>query len=430
MATVAQSPAPSLSRSLVPLTAIAVAAAAGFTMMMSFSTVQEAAKAEMGLSDATLGLIQGVSAAVPLVLFSIPIGIMVDRINRMRLMLALALIWTLGTAITGVAESVPMLFLGRMLAGIGTTGALTAALSLAADLCAPEERGRGILLITLGKSLGQGAAFTLTGWLFGVFVHEAAPAWFGGIAPWRATHLALAVVSLILILPLFFLREPARHEVEAGPSAPFRTVLSELWARRNFLIPLFAGQVTVVMADAAAAIWAAPVLSRNYGLSPEQFAGWMGAMMFGTGVAGAILGGFAADIGQKSGRRGGLLLGAVLAAVLAIPAALFPLAPSTMLFAVALGALVLCGTVTGLVTSVALTVFIPNELRGLCIGGFIAIAGLIGFGIAPSLVTLVSSLLGGEQHLAFSLAAVGGAVSVVSLIAFFIAMRNTPHQPV
>jgi MFS family permease len=196
------------------------------------------------------------------------------------------------------------------------------------------------------------------------------------------------------------------------------------------LIPLFAGQVTVVMADAAAAIWAAPVLSRNYGLSPEQFAGWMGVMIFGTGVAGAILGGFAADLGQKSGRHGGLLLGAVLAAVLAIPAALFPLAPSTMLFAVALGALVLCGTVTGLVTSVALTVFIPNELRGLCIGGFIAIAGLIGFGIAPSLVTLVSGMFGGEQHLALSLAAVGVVVSVVSLIAFFIAMRNTPPQPV
>jgi MFS family permease len=412
------------------MAAIAIAAAAGFTMMMSFSTVQEAAKAEMGLSDATLGLIQGVSAAVPLVLFSIPIGIMVDRINRMRLMLALALVWTVGTAITGVAESVPVLFLGRMLAGIGTTGALTAALSLAADFCAPEERGRGLLLITLGKSLGQGAAFTLTGWLFGIFVHEAAPTWFGGIAPWRATHLALAVVSLILILPLFFLREPARHENEAGPRAPFRTVLKELWSRRAFLIPLFAGQVTVVMADAAAGIWAAPVLTRNHGLSPEQFAGWLGALMFGTGIAGAILGGLAADIGQKSGRRGGLLIGAVLAAVVAIPAALFPLTGSTVLFAVALGALVLCGTITGLVTSVALTVFIPNELRGLCIGGFIAIAGLIGFGIAPSLVTLVSSLLGGEQHLAISLAAVGGVVSVVSLIAFFIAMRNTPPQPV
>jgi MFS family permease len=363
---------------------------------------------------------------VPLVLFSIPIGILVDRVNRMRLMIALALVWTLGTAITGIAESVPMLFLGRMLAGIGTTGALTAALSLCADLCAPAERGRALLIVTLGKSLGQAAAFTLAGWLFGLFVHQAAPGWFGGIAPWRAAHLALALASLAMILPLFFLKEPPRHEVEAGPGAPFRTIVGELWARRAFLLPLFAGQVTVVMADAAAAIWAAPVLTRNFGQQPEQFAGWMGAIMLATGIAGAIVGGIAADLGQKSGRRGGLLLGAVVAAVLAIPAALFPVAPSITLFAVALGTLILCGTVTGLITSVALTVFIPNELRGLCIGGFIALAGLIGFGIAPSLVTWVSSLLGGEQHLASALAGVAVAVSVISLAAFALAMRHAP----
>jgi MFS family permease len=416
---------PSLNRSLGPVLAIALATAAGFTAMMSFGTVQEAAKAEMGLSDAVLGLVQGVSAAVPLVLFSIPIGILVDRANRMRLFVALALVWTIGTAITAFATSVPVLFIGRMLAGIGTTGALTAALSLSADLCAPAERGRGILLISLGKALGQAAAFAVVGWTFGWFVAQATPGIFG-LSPWRATHVALTFASLACIVPLLFLREPPRHEVEAHVGAPFRVVMGELWDRRRFLLPLFAGQVTVVMADAAAAIWAAPVLTRDFGQQPQNFAGWMGAIMLFTGIGGAILGGVAADAGQKTGRRGGLLVGAVAAAILAIPAALFPIAGSTTLFAVALGALVLCGTVTGLITSVALTVYIPNELRGLCIGAFIAIAGLIGFGAAPSLVTAVSSLLGGEQHLAAALAGVGVAVSIVSLVAFVVAMRNAP----
>ena len=416
---------PSLARSFLPLSAISLAIAAGFTAMMSFGTVQEAAKAEMGLSDAVLGLIQGVSAAVPLVLFSIPIGILVDRANRVRLFAALALVWTLGTAVTAFAASVPILFLGRMLAGIGTTGALTAALSLSADLCAPTERGRAILLVNLGKALGQAAAFALIGWTFGLFVGAAAPGWFG-LTPWRATHLALTFACLACILPIFFLREPPRREVEAHVGAPFRVLMGEFWQRRAFLIPLFAGQVTVVMADAAAAIWAAPVLTRDYGQQPQDFAGWMGAIMLLTGIAGGILGGLAADLGQKTGRRGGLLVGAVVAAALSIPAALFPVAGSTTMFAVALGLLVLSGTVTGLITSVALTVYIPNELRGLCIGAFIAIAGLIGFGIAPSLVTLVSSLLGGEQHLAAALAGVGVAVSIVSLGAFAIAMRNAP----
>lgn len=422
--------APSFLRVLPPLLILALAMAAGFTMMGSFSMVQEGAKAEMGLSDFQLSLVQGVAAAVPLLLFSIPIGLLVDRTNRLRLLIGLALIWTLGTFLTATAQSVPTLFLARMLAGIGTTGALTAALSLCADLCPPHQRGRALIVVTLGKALGQAGAFALAGGLLSLFLHRTAGGVFADLTPWRATHFTLAAISAALILPLFLLREPARREVAAGIHAPWRVVLGELWSRRAFLGPLFIGQVSVVMADAAAVIWASPVLSRSYGLSPPDFAGWMGSLIFLTGVAGSVLGGFAADIGQKSGRRGGLLIGAVIAAALGIPAALFPIMPGVPSFAVALGALMLCGTVTGLITSVALTVLLPNELRGLCIGTFIAIAGLIGFGVAPTLVTAISGFLGGEAHLGEGLATVGVCVSFISVAAFWVAMRRAPFKPI
>ncbi len=416
------------ARSLPPLLALALAMAIGFTMMASFGTVQEGAKAELHLSDYTLSLIQGLSAALPLALFSIPIGIWVDRHNRVRIMLLLVATFVLGTLLTAFAQSVLLLFVARMLTGIGTTGALTAALSLCADLCAPAQRGRALLIVNLGKSLGQALAFGLTGALFGIFVHGGAPDWFWQATPWRSAHLALAILGAIFVIPLFLLREPARREVAASTHAPFRIVTAELWARRAFLIPLFMGQVSVVMADAAAAIWAAPVLSRSFGLQPDQFAGWMGPLIFVAGLLGAIVGGFSADWGQKSGRQGGLLIGAVVAAAIGIPAALFPIGPSVPVFAVALGTLILCGSITGVVTSVALTVLIPNELRGLCIGAFIAIAGLIGFGLAPTLVAAASSLFGGESHLDQGLAAVGAVTSAFSLIAFFFAMRRAPSS--
>jgi MFS family permease len=239
----------------------------------------------------------------------------------------------------------------------------------------------------------------------------------------------LAAISAVLLLPLLFLREPARREVEAAPDAPFRVVAAELWARRAFLGPLFAGQVAVVMADVAATVWVAPVLSRDFGLLPQDFSGWVGALMFGTGVAGAVLGGISADLGQKSARPGGIILGAVIAAGIGVPAALFPLMPGVISFAIALGVMALCGAVTGLVVSVALTVLLPNELRGLCIGAFIAIAGLIGFGLAPWIVTRVSAVMGGEHMLAEALALVGVSVSAVSFFAFMLAMRRAPVSP-
>ena len=235
-------PAPSFARVLTPLLALALAMAIGFTMMGSFATLQEGAKAEMGLSDATLGLVIGFGAAVPLVLFSIPIGILVDRTNRVRLMIALAVVWTAGTLLTALADNVPLLFAARMLTGIGTTGALTAALSLGADMCAPAQRGRALLVVTLGKTLGTAAGFALAGWLLGTLTAGGANGWFGDAAAWRGAHFALAILSAVLIVPLLFLREPQRREVAAGPHAPFRVVGRELWGRRAFLIPLFIGQ--------------------------------------------------------------------------------------------------------------------------------------------------------------------------------------------
>ena len=417
---------PSFLRALGPLLLLALVMAIGFTAMQSFGVVQEGAKAELALSDKVLGMIQGLGAAVPLVLFSIPIGVLVDRYNRVRLMAALAILWTIGTLLTALAPGVPVLIAGRMLTGIGTTGALTCALSLCADLCAPEQRGRALLIVNLGKSLGLAAAFALSGWLFGLFANHAGPAFLDTMAPWRATHVALALLSAVLLTPLFLMREPQRHEVESSTTAPFGVVARELWSRRAFLGPLFAGQVAVVMADAAAGVWVAPVLSRNYGLQPQQFGGWVGAILFVSGIVGAALGGASADIGQRSRIRGGLLIGATIAAGVGVPAALFPIMPNVPTFAVAFFLLMVSGAVTGLVVSVALTVLIPNELRGLCIGAFIALAGLIGFGLAPWLVGVVSEILGGEQQLAMALTVVGVAVSALSFVAFALAMRRAP----
>lgn len=102
--------------------------------------------------------------------------------------------------------------------------------------------------------------------------------------------------------------------------------------------------------------------------------------------------------------------------------------PNVTMLAVALGVLVTCGTITGIVVAIVLTVLLPNELRGLCIGLFIAMAGLIGYGIAPPLVAAVSQMLGGEQHLNLALAIVVTTVSAISFLAFAQAMRRAPRS--
>ncbi len=414
------------ARAWPALILLALTMAVGNVMLGVFSAVQEQAKAELVLSDFQMSLLNGLAVSIPLAVLAIPVGLMVDRAVRVRMLLWTAIVWTAGTLLTAFAENLPLLFLARMLGGVGANISTTIAISLAADLSLPERRGRSLLLLTIGKYAGTGLAFALGGWLLGLFLAHGGVE---GLAPWRSIHLVLGLFSLLIVLALAFLREPARLETRVGPQASIRETFRELAEYRSFLIPLFIGQIGVLMADAAAAIWAAPVLSRSYGVTPQEFAGWLGAVVFGAGILGALIGGFAADAGLKSERRGGILLGAIIASVVALPAAVFPLAPSVPSFALALFVLLFGGTITGLVTATALAVLLPNELRGLSIGVFLAVGGLIAFGVAPTLVTGVSALLGGETFLAQALAVVGLAVSVLGCGGFIVARKHAP-QPV
>lgn len=405
---------------LLPLLLLALTIASASAMRSVFSPLQEVVARDLHFTDFQVSLIQGVGASLPVAILSIPIGRLTDRGTRARLLLALSALWTIGTIGTVFAADFWQMFLARTLAGVGAMCSLTVAISMAADLSAPSQRGRSLLALSIGNMAGAAAAFALGGALLGYYLH--APPILAGLAPWRSVHGAFAVASLFVTVLLLALREPARREVEnAAPQ--LRVALNELWARRNLLAPLFLGQVTVVMADAAATIWAAPVLTRSFGLAPPDFAGWMGLVLLGSGIAGAVIGGLSADFGQKLNWKGGILIGAVVAALLSIPGALFPLAPSVTAFAWLLALLLTCGAITGLVTAAAISVLVPNEIRGVCLGAFIVIGAIIGFGVAPMLVTLLSDTIGGAHALSMGLAITGVATSVLATISFLFAMR-------
>ena len=408
-------PASKPSRALPALLILSTAIASASAMRTVFSPVQEVAAQSLGFSDFQMSLVQGLAISIPIALLAIPVGRITDRGNRALLLFGLAMLWTIGTALTVFATEFWHIFAARMLAGIGAFSSITVAISMAADLSTPETRGRSLMLLSLGNMVGGAAAFAFGGSLLGYYAN-AAPL-IAGLDPWRNVLLVFSAVSLLLTLTLLVLKEPARREV-TNDTANIGAVLRELWTRRALLAPLFLGQVTVVMADAAATIWAAPVLERHYNTTPEEFGGWMGLVLLGSGVLGAVIGGFSADFGHKSKIKGGILLGAVVAATLSIPGAFFTLMPDVTGFAWMLLLLLTCGAITGLVTAAAIAVLVPNELRGVCLGAFIVIGAIIGFGLAPTLVTLIADALGGEQALRYGLAFTGAGASIIAALGF------------
>jgi MFS family permease len=394
---------------------------------LAFSPLQEAAKAELGLSDYQISLIQGIAAALPMAIIAIPLGWLTDHSKRTRIMLVLALCWTVGMIGSAFANDFASLFFTRMLAGLGTMSLIPVAVSLLADLSAPEQRGRAMLFVVMGNTLGPALAFVVGGALFTAFTGDLSLPGVS-LSPWRESSLVLGLASAAMILPQFLFREPVRHEVE-NDSNSLTLMLQALLRRWKLLLPLFVGQISVVMADAAAGVWAVPVLQRNFGQSVGQASALLGGLLVIAGLLGPVIGGFAADRGHKSSVRGGILIGAVIASALGVPAALFPIMGGVTGLAIVLFLLLVAGAVTGLITATAIAVLVPNEERGVTLGAFMILGSLVGLGLSPILVTLGSRALGGESHLALSLALVGVITGAVSLAGFVIAMMNAPSAP-
>jgi MFS family permease len=399
----------------------------GAAMRSVFGPLQEAAMLELRLTDFQISLVQGFATGIPGAIIGLLIAWIIDHGNRVRLLLALLSVCALGTIGMSFAHGFVSLCLCRMCTAVGADCSAGVVISLASDYCVRDRRGRAMLTMGLGLLAGLALGFWLGGSLLGKLTGIPIDR-FAALSPWRRVHLIVGLAGTLGLIPLLLLREPERHEVQQSGAA-LRPVLRSLWGKRAFLIPFFLAQLGITLADTAATIWAAPVLIRSYHLQPQQFAGWMGGVLFIGGLVGSIVGGCSADWGQKSSSRGALLAGAAVAAALGIPAALFPIMPTVSGFAVMMGLLTLSGTASGLAASTAVAVLIPNEERGACMALYGVVRSVLGLSIAPTLVTFGSSVMGGEQHLAPALATVGVLTGAVSFAAYLQAIRNAPPAP-
>jgi MFS family permease len=408
----------------VVLLAMILFTASGLRLILT--PLQEAAKLDMHFTDLQIGMIQGFAKGLPIAIAALPVGLAIDHLNRARLMLFLALCWTGGTLLTAFSRDFGTLVVARALVGLGSGNALAVAMSMIADLCPPHKRGRVLLLAGVGVWCGVAISFALGGALFGYYTAHGSSL-FPALAPWRLTTLTFGVFGIVMLVPIALFKEPVRHE-KAQRGNAIMPAIRGLASRWRFLVPLFLGQMAGGMAEGASGIWAAPVLQRNFHLTPDQFGGWMGGTILVSGIIGSILGGVAADWGQKSTRRGGIMIGAIVATVFTIPAAAYPIAPSVPWFGVALGVLLLGCTVAQLIGITAVTVLIPNEERGMCMAIIGVLGTVVGLGTAPLVAELGSVVLGSEQRLPEALAMVGVATGTLALIGYIITMLGAPRK--
>jgi len=393
------------------------------------SPLQELVKDDLGLSDNQVALLQGLALALPLILLSFPLGRLVDRWNRSRLLFGFALCCALGSFLTAFAQSYATIFATRMLVGLSFAGVFMTALSLISDLSSAGSRGRYVMLLYLGQVFGAAACFVLVGALVG-WLPTVIPASWGltALAPWRLVQIVFALAILGGALSILFVREPDGGEVGNAFQGDTRAALRELWGYRRVLLPLLIGMATINMADSASEIWAVPVLTRTFHQQPADFGTWMGLIALCAGIGCALAGGFLSDFGQRIAGRGGILIGAILGAAISIPAAFYPLMPNVQAFAVLLAIFLVAGSCNGTAGTAAVALLMPNELRGITTAIFGTISMLVAYGIAPLLVSLTAGGLGFGADIGVPLATIGCITSVIGTIAFLVAMRDARRR--
>jgi MFS family permease len=401
------------------LALLALALAAANFARTAMSPLQEQVRSALSLTDPQIAMLQGPALALPLILASVPIGFLMDRYSRARLVAGFAVSAWMGSALTALAPNFLWLFAARSLVGVSACAVSIGVLSLVADHYAPAERGRANMVVATAEVGGASAAFAVGGALLGL-LGEAGPRWPRTML-WTSAPLAMVAVLMLA------LRDTRRREF--GPeSSTLGRSLGRLWRYRATIAPLIAAKILVVTAYGAAVIWASPALSRRFAEPAERVGALMATALLIAGLLGPIAGGYVADFSQRRGGPVRTLLVLSGLALVSVPAGCFALSRSMAIASASLIAFLTLVSMIGVIEMTLTTVVIPNELRGLCLSVMVTVSLVFGIGLAPLVVSMLSGALGGPTTLALALTLVCTATGMVGSVIFWLARPLFPPK--
>jgi MFS transporter, DHA1 family, solute carrier family 18 (vesicular amine transporter), member 1/2 len=137
------------------IVAVAVAAVALDTALLGLiAPLLPEIEDRTGAGDAALGASLSVYA-LPVVLFSLPLGRVADSVGRRPLLIAGLLLTAAGSALIAVSDSLAALMAGRAVQGTGSAASWIAALAVVSDLAPPGKRGESIGIALAATSIGS-----------------------------------------------------------------------------------------------------------------------------------------------------------------------------------------------------------------------------------------------------------------------------------
>jgi predicted MFS family arabinose efflux permease len=365
-------------------------------------------KADLELSDTSLGLITGFVFVLLYSVLGVPVARLADRASRRNILAAGVAVWSLMTGLSGLAANVWQLTLARLLMGAGEAAANAPATTLAADIAGPRRRQTAMAVLSTGSGLSALLLLPPAGWI--------AQAW-----GWRGAFMAAGWTGLALCgLLLLTVREPPRAPAPAAgrPRDDALGAARFLLGSRAYVLTVLGGAFVGVSLYASQA-WHPSFLARVHHLPIGEVGLASGVLRGVAGIIGTLLGGVLAErLARRDARW--LLLTPGLACILALPAELlFLLSPDLKLALTGmLGYHLFIGMHFGPIY-VACHALARPTMRATATAVFLLVANLTGQIVGPLAVGFLNDQWAaafGEEAIRYSLLLGGACVLAGGLI--------------
>ncbi|MEM7767218.1 MAG: MFS transporter [Pseudomonadota bacterium] len=264
----------------------------------------EPIKASFGVEDWQMGLLGGPAFAFLYTLLGIPIARVAERFHRVWIIAISVAVWSLFTALCGIAGSFLVLFLFRVGVSIGEAGCTPPAQSLIADYFRPESRATAVSIYALGVPLGGMLASVFGGFIagnldgpsFAAFLGSIGMGWaqnaidWSDVEGWRIAFVLVGVPGiLVAIIVKMTVTEPPRGYTDPAslqnqPKVGFGEALSIL-SKKPAYLHVVAGATVASFVGYGVGQFTTSFLIRTHGLTIQD-----AALLFGIilGVMAAI----------------------------------------------------------------------------------------------------------------------------------------------
>jgi len=378
----------------------------------------EPIRVEFGVSDSALGFLTGAAHSLPFALAALPIGALIDRVRRDRLLAGLVFTWSAMTGLGGLCGTFSLLLLSRAAVGASEAGTQPLSLALIADLFRAALRPVASSVLYAGGYIGS---------LVGLYAAAAITAAHGWRVALFAAGLPGLLASMLVMLTLRDPRRGAKASAQATDAPPLADSF-RLFRRHRAIALLVTAQVMGSVATMGSSTWMPALLLRSYHI-PMREVGFVSALASLCGVLGSLLGGLAGHYLAK-GRTERLLLICGISNICWIPALLAVTLETHGDFQLVwfLAAALIGPIYIGPAFSLASSLVLP-DLRGRTLAIISILCNLIGAGIGPQLVGAVSDILhhlGRTDALPLAISTMGIAALASGLL-FLLTRRVVPH---